>query len=131
VWSARQRAVVLALLVGIFVYLCVRYALNPVYVPTPQPLEGSRAAELADRFDPNTATQAELAAVPGMGEKLAAAIVEYRDAYAKLHGGKMPFGEPNDLLAVKGIGVAKLEGIEPYLTFPPSATTKAATRSAR
>jgi competence ComEA-like helix-hairpin-helix protein len=98
------------------------------FVPDPQPLEGSRAGELADRFNPNTATQAELAAIPGVGEKLAGAIVAYRVEYAKLHRGQPAFAEPRDLLAVKGIGVAKMEGMEAYLVFPATAGTRPASR---
>jgi competence ComEA-like helix-hairpin-helix protein len=98
------------------------------FVPDPQPLEGARARELADRFDPNTATQAELAAIPGVGEKLAGAIVAYRVAYAKLHRGQLAFVERTDLLAVTGIGVAKMEGMEAYLVFPAKVATRPASR---
>jgi hypothetical protein len=120
--------VILGILIGVLLYLCVRRAIHRDFVPDPQPLEGARAAELADRFDPNTATQAELAAIPGVGEKLAGAIVAYRVEFAKLHRGQPAFMEPTDLLVVKGIGVAKMEGMEPYLVFPPKAATRPASR---
>lgn len=50
------------------------------------------------------ATAAELDALPGIGPATAAAIVAHRDR----HGA---FGSVEDLLAVKGIGPAKLEGL--------------------
>ena len=102
--------------------------MHPNFVPDPQPLEGSRAGDLADRFDPNAATQAELAAIPGVGEKLAGAMVAYRVEFAKLHrGGQPAFEEPRDLLVVKGIGVAKMEGMQAYLVFPAKAGRRPAT----
>ena len=52
----------------------------------------------------NTATAEELMLLNGIGEVLAQRIVEYREE----HG---PFNQPSDLLNVKGIGPAKLEGM--------------------
>ena len=69
----------LSLLLGILILiLAIRLILNPTTVPDPQPAEGPRASELADRVDPNVASEAELAAIPGLGEKRAEAIVEFR-----------------------------------------------------
>ena len=128
-WSRQQRAIIVALLIALLVYLGVRRALHRTYIPDPQPLDGSRAGKLADRLDPNSATQAELAAIPGVGEKLAGAIVEHRQDFARLHAGDVPFHEPRDLLAIRGVGVAKMEAMEPYLMFPPKpATTRSATK---
>jgi hypothetical protein len=121
--------VILGTLIGLLLYLCVRAAMHRDFVPDPQPLEGSRAGELADRFDPNAATQAELAAIPGVGEKLAGVIVEYRLDYVRVHGAATTaFREPKDLLAVKGIGVAKMEAMEHYLFFAQKAVAGPATR---
>jgi competence protein ComEA len=52
----------------------------------------------------NTATVEQLQAVKGIGPKLAAAIVDYRNA----HGG---FDSVDGLAGVKGIGGKKLERI--------------------
>jgi len=52
----------------------------------------------------NTATTAELEALPEIGPALAQRIVDYRTA----HG---PFGTLDDLLAVSGIGPATLDAI--------------------
>lgn len=60
-------------------------------------------------IDLNTATAAELEALPGVGPATAAAIVAHRDA----HG---PFSSVDGLLDVRGIGEAKLEQIRPMAT---------------
>lgn len=117
-WSTSQRAVVLAILIGIFVYLSIRVAFQHTMIPNPQPIDGSRARELADHLDPNTATQAEFAAIPSIGDKLAGAIVEYRERYVTQHPGRVAFNEPKDLMHVRGVGQAKMETLREYLEFP-------------
>ena len=117
-WNASQRAVVLTLAVGLLICLSIRFAFQHTFVSDPQPADGLRAAELADRIDPNTATLAQIAAIPNVGEKLAQTIVEYREGRIKDYPGKPAFGEPRDLLRVKGIGVAKMEGIQGYMVYP-------------
>lgn len=61
-----------------------------------------------DRLNINTASAADLTALPGIGEKKAAAIVAYRDANG-------PFTEPEQLLQVDGIGEGILEKIKPHI----------------
>ncbi|MBE6969847.1 MAG: helix-hairpin-helix domain-containing protein [Ruminococcaceae bacterium] len=65
-----------------------------------------RAAAAAETWltDINTATAEELCALPGVGPVIAERIVALR-----------PFGNPEDLLAVEGIGEATLEKIYEYL----------------
>ena len=130
-WSKPQRGVVWAIVAGMFVYLCIRSYLNRTIVSDPQPDEGVLASELADHLDPNVATREELAAIPNVGEKLAGAVVAYREEYLKLHGGGRAFGEPRDLLAVTGVGIGKLEAMEPYLVFPGRGPTRPATTRGR
>jgi competence protein ComEA len=57
----------------------------------------------------NTATQAELETLPGVGPSIAGAIIAERDA----RGG---FGTPRDLLDVRGIGESRLAQLEPLVT---------------
>ena len=64
-------------------------------------------------IDVNTATAAELQSVPGIGETLAGRIVEFREE----HG---PFEKVDDLLNVRGIGVASLDKLRPFLTIKKS-----------
>lgn len=62
------------------------------------------AVERTQGIDVNRADTALLVTLPGIGEKLAQAIVDEREA----HG---PFRYPEDLLVVSGIGEKKLEAI--------------------
>jgi len=90
---------------------------DPVLLPDP-PGDGPRAADLATRIDPNTADAAALAALPGLGQARARAIVAYRAACAARHPDRPPFAQPRDLLPIQGIGVSTIDNLEPYLTFP-------------
>ncbi|MDO5668686.1 MAG: ComEA family DNA-binding protein [Corynebacterium sp.] len=58
----------------------------------------------------NSASAAELTSLPGVGPATAAAIVAHRDANGA-------FGAVDDLLQVKGIGPAKLEGLRDQATL--------------
>ncbi len=59
------------------------------------------------RLDVNSATQEELQSIPGIGPKLANAIVERRKIKR--------FSDINELLEIKGIGQKKLQSISRYL----------------
>jgi competence ComEA-like helix-hairpin-helix protein len=122
-WTASQRKVLLVIALGLLVGLSIRVALRHTFIPDPQPAEGLRAAELADKLDPNTATVAEIAAIPNVGEKLAEAVVSYREARLKDYPDRPAFREPMDLLRVRGIGVARMEAMQAYLIFPAPAPT--------
>jgi competence ComEA-like helix-hairpin-helix protein len=73
---------------------------------------------LVDRLDPNTADWQTLAALPGMGEKHARDIVAYRERFTADHPGKLAFTTAEDMLRIRGIGVATLKTLEPHLVFP-------------
>ena len=124
-WSEPQRQVLLVLLTAFLVTLGARYACNPMYVGDPQPERPPRYDELADRVDPNTADWQTLAALPGIGERRARDIVEYRErkrAQAK-DPALVVFDAEGDLLYVRGIGAATVEGLKPYLLFPRAGRT--------
>jgi competence protein ComEA len=57
----------------------------------------------------NTATASQLTELPGVGEKLAARIVEFRQKQG-------PFKSTQELMNVKGIGEKNLQKLQPYLT---------------
>lgn len=57
----------------------------------------------------NTATQAELEALHGIGPAKAKAIIDYRKK-------KGPFKTPNDLEKVKGVGPATMKRLRPEVT---------------
>lgn len=85
-----------------------------IYVPrvgeVPPPVVAAGAAEGAAPVDLNRAGLAELETLPGVGEVTAAAIVAYREE-------RGPFTDVDDLLAVSGIGDAKLETLRPHVTL--------------
>lgn len=66
------------------------------------------AAEPAHPIDINTASVAELTALPGIGESKAKKIVEYRAAD--------PFKTVEDLKKVQGIGDKTFEVLRPQIT---------------
>jgi comEA protein len=68
------------------------------------------------RLDINTASDYELAMLPGIGPVTAAAIVEHR----RTHG---PFRSLEDLRQVKGIGPKTIEAIRPQAMCAPVAPT--------
>ena len=73
------------------------------------PAAGAGAPSADAPVDLNTATEAQLDTLPGVGPATAAAIVNDRDA----HG---PFRSVNDLGRVRGIGDAKLEQLRDLVT---------------
>jgi competence protein ComEA len=72
-----------------------------------QALVGNEAVDNG-KIDVNTAPVAKLMDLPGIGEKKAQAIVDYRNS----HG---PFTKVSDLTKVKGIGMKMLEKMAPYV----------------
>ncbi len=73
---------------------------------------GASEASSCDRVNINTATQAELETLPGIGPALAARIIEYRDQNGL-------FSAPEGLMDVSGIGEATLEDISDLISVGP------------
>lgn len=73
-----------------------------VSAPLPEEEEAERPVDI------NTAGPEELTALPGIGEKLADRIVEYREK----HG---PFSTVDELTNVSGIGEGKLEALRGHV----------------
>lgn len=73
-----------------------------------------RQAPLPDHFvvDLNLATEEELHLLPGVGPKLVAAILAYREA----HGG---FTRIEELTTIPGIKEGKLRSLRPHVTVDP------------
>lgn len=70
-----------------------------------------RASPAPVAVDLNTATRAELEALPGIGPRTAEAIVAYRET----HG---VFLRAEDLMNVRGIGPKKFEQLRPWIRAP-------------
>jgi competence ComEA-like helix-hairpin-helix protein len=123
IWTVRQRRGLIALLAVITALLTLRLLMNRLTIPDPQPALAPAADQLQDRIDPNIATAAQLAAIPGVGETRAEAIVAFRESYAKEHPQHRPFNNFFDLQLVPGIGESTSESMDPYLLFPQVSTT--------
>jgi len=89
---------------------------------------GSPGAAVPHPVDLNRAGLADLDALPGIGPVLAGRIIRYRDR----HG---PFREPEELLAVTGIGPRLFERLRPLVCVRTAADSSrgpaAAQRPAR
>lgn len=96
--------------------LCAVAALTVARISQAQmrtPMEGYRYTTLpAWRVDLNQAGVDELAALPGVGPSLAAAIVADRQA-------KGPFKTLTELDRVRGVGPAILQQIKPFVLQSP------------
>ena len=82
-------------------------------------MAGAQLLTLGLPLELNTASAADLEALPGIGPALAQTIVTYRTA----HG---PFRTIDDLLQVSGIGLKKLENLRPHLVISESPDSAAA-----
>lgn len=72
-----------------------------------------------DRINPNEASVASMARLPGIGVARARTIVAFREGL-RTQGRQDPaFHCAEDLCEVRGIGPATLEGIRPWLRFDP------------
>jgi competence protein ComEA len=76
----------------------------------------ARAAKPAVMVNLNTATQAELETLPGVGAKMAARIIEYRQK-------KGPFKKIEELMNVQGIGEKNFLKLKPQLTVGSTAAS--------
>lgn len=70
-----------------------------------------RVGRREDKVSLNTASEAELTQLPGIGPALARAIVEDRRA-------RGPYRTLQDLRRVRGLGAAKLRALEPRIIVP-------------
>jgi hypothetical protein len=117
IWTAGQLNALRGLLLIFAIVMGGRLACNHTFIDNPQPDIPARSGDLADKLDPNTATWQEFAAIPGLGEKRAHAIVDFREAWAIKHPNTPAYAGPQDLRNVKGIGPATASNLAPYLVF--------------
>ena len=85
--------------------------------PAGKPAAGAKTAKAAGPTAPvnlNTATQAQLESLPGLGAKAAERILEYRQKNGS-------FKKVEDLMNVKGIGEKSFLKLKPLLTVAEKA----------
>jgi len=95
-------------------------ALHPLTAAaqTAPPRAAAKPAAPAGLVNINTASVAELDALPGIGAKTAALIVEYRQKNG-------PFKKIEELMNVRGIGEKNFLKLKPQLTVGPSKADQA------
>ena len=81
--------------------------------PRSGPLTIRQKYLLGKRIDINVASMADLSELPGISDKIAAAVVEERDRLGR-------FRSPRDLLGVKGIKEKRLQKLLPFLAEMPN-----------
>jgi DNA uptake protein ComE-like DNA-binding protein len=116
-WTFSQHKALLALSVMLAVFLLVEVIRKPMEISDPPGNQSPRSADIMDRIDPNTADAAALAAIPNLGEKRAAQIVEYRENFHRRYPGATAFSSADDLVLLKGFGSATRAEIAPFLVF--------------
>ena len=106
---------------GFIVGSCLCLILSAVFaVGTFRKAFGSPEFHSQGRINPNDASVASLARLPGIGSTRARAIVDFRTRLQGRPGDAPVFRKAEDLAQVKGIGPATVEGIRPWLRFDPS-----------
>ena len=88
-------------------------ALRSAESPRSGPLTIRQKYLLGKRVDINKASIVEISELPGISDKIAAAVVEERDRLGR-------FRSPMDLLGVKGIKEKRLQKILPFLSKMPN-----------
>jgi len=72
---------------------------------------------LMETINPNTATAASLARLPGIGWTRAQAIVAHRERVARERPEAVAFRSLEDLRRIRGIGPKTAQGLAPWLEF--------------
>ena len=103
------------ILSGVFLLAILIFAIFHINMqPTPSlPALSAKASATAPRdyrLNINTASADELALLPGLGEKIAQRIVDYRNENG-------PFTEIDELTQVKGIKEALFNDLSDYITI--------------
>jgi hypothetical protein len=123
-FNGPQRRVLVLLLVFTFSYALLNLSCNTAFIDDPQPEQGARYDQLADRIDPNTATWYELAALPMLGEKRARAFIDFRTRAQARDKTEFVFRTPEDFYRIEGFGPKLVEQILPYLVFKKQSATR-------
>ena len=97
--------------------LILAFAISAVVAPlaqTASPRDKAKPTQSAAIVNINTASSAELEALPGIGPKVAARIIDYRKT-------KGPFKKIEELMNVQGIGEKSFLKLRSQVTVGPKA----------
>jgi len=114
-----RRDVCLWLLLALLTVSVIYRVMNDRYkVNEPFVIQDENSQSLLDKINPNTASWASLARLPGIGPGKAKAIIKFREEYKQSNGrSAIAFQTDNDLCKVKGIGGLTVEKIKEYLVY--------------
>jgi competence protein ComEA len=112
-WKRESQIVLLILCLAAGAALLGGSAARPTTIADDPPVFPARAAQAAERVDPNVAPIASLRRLPAIGPGKAAEIVAWRDRH-----GPRPFRFADDLDHVPQIGPRTVERVAHYLTLP-------------
>ena len=117
-WTRPQR-IALGTLSAILLFLLI-YQLwqRPYRLNDPVTVGTTSLPALPQKMNPNTATTAQLARIPHIGETLATRITDYRDARKPTTPDGIVFHTLSDLDNIPGIGKKLLDQLAPFLDFP-------------
>lgn len=104
--TKQERQVIFFLISIAFIGLSINILLK-VYQPSKSIAYFS---EKIGKIDINSADKGLLVSIPGLGEKLASRILEYRQSQSG-------FSSLEELMAVKGLTIQRYEKIKNYLTL--------------
>ncbi len=102
----------------VLIALCVLYAAvlvgagswRQIALDRNIPVYPNRVRAATEKIDPNIASVASLRRLPGIGQKTAQKIVDYR----RLHSSER-FERPEDLMSINGIGPKKVQRIRSFI----------------
>ena len=102
-----------------FVLLAIFCVSAVVFLLLTGPLGSQRevAFDLDSRINPNFASVASLARLPGIGRVRADAIVTYRESLRENAAEEKAFEQLNDLQKVRGIGPKTVENMAKWVKF--------------
>jgi competence protein ComEA len=102
---------------ALFATIVALFLVTASDVVSGQKAAGKAAAAVPAVVNLNTATATQIATLPGIGEKAAQHIIEYREK----NGG---FKKIEELMNVKGIGEKSFLKLKPLITVAPPKTEK-------